>query len=513
MTETTSLHHTLPALDFLQGLQPVAHHHPWPRFRLDQAAWRDMREALARGTLSLLGLWADREEIHAAVLDHQSALLILSVVVEAGGFPSLSTQVPQAMRLERTIHDLFGHHPQAIPDERPWLDHGRWGVAQPLAEGRRVPVAPVEYPFLPVEGESLHQIPVGPVHAGIIEPGHFRFTASGETVVRLEERLGYLHRGIEQRLEGCDLLQGARLCGRISGDSTVAYALAFARAAEAATQTVPSPRSQALRGIMAEMERLANHFGDIGAICNDAAFAMLQAHFSMLREQILQIAEHCFGHRLLMDRIIPGGVTCGLTPEGSRRLSNWLKTVPNTLSKLVEVYDETPSLRDRMRNTGVLSSELARRFAAGGFVGRASARTFDARRNLPYPPYDRLDFQVPLLDSGDVNARVWIRIEEIRQSIPMLRRLLTMVEEGPLTTPLLAGGGEVREGCAVVESFRGDILLWLRLDSQNRILRCHARDPSWFQWPLLEAVVYGNIVADFPLCNKSFNCSYAGHDL
>ena len=213
-----------------------------------------------------------------------------------------------------------GWSPRAPTDARAWLDHGKWPVRHPLGQMEHTSATPEPYSFLPAEGESLHQIPVGPVHAGIIEPGHFRFTASGETIVRLEERLGYVHKGIESLMAGLPIERAAVLAGRVSGDSTVAYALAFARAIEAAHDIDVPPRAVWLRALMAELERLANHFGDIGAICNDAAFAMLHAQFGLLREQVLRAADRCFGHRLMMDRVVPGGV--GWRPAERRAADN-----------------------------------------------------------------------------------------------------------------------------------------------------------------------------------------------
>jgi Ni,Fe-hydrogenase III large subunit len=373
------------------------------------------------------------------------------------------------------------------------------------------PISP-HYAFLPAEGESVHQIPVGPVHAGIIEPGHFRFTANGETVVRLEERLGYVHKGIESLMAGANLDRAARLAGRLSGDSTVAYALAFAHAVEAALATEVPPRARWLRALMAELERLANHFGDIGAICNDASFALMHAHCGVLRERVLRAANAGFGHRLMRDRIVPGGVTDDQSPAFEATLRGLIEEISDRFPELVELYDNTTSLQDRTVGTGVLAPALARQYGAGGYVGRASGRDFDARRIPGYPPYDGLRFKSPVLTKGDVDARVWIRIYEVEQSLSLMEQILEQLPDGPVRSKV-EDADESREGMALVEGFRGDVLIWLRLGNNGRIERCHLRDPSWFQWPLLEAVIEGNIVADFPLCNKSFNCSYSGHDL
>ena len=382
---------------------------------------------------------------------------------------------------------------------------GRWSTPRPTPE---------PYSFLPAEGESLHQIPVGPVHAGIIEPGHFRFTASGETIVRLEERLGYVHKGIESLMAGLPIERAAVLAGRVSGDSTVAYAMAFARAIEAARDLDVPPRALWLRALMAELERLANHFGDIGAICNDAAFAMLHAQFGLLREQVLRAADRCFGHRLMMDCVVPGGVGGDLPSDGAQIINELAADTRRQLPELIELYDNTASLQDRTVGTGFLSSALARQFGAGVMSAGASGRAFDARRTPGYPPYDQLQFEVPVLEEGDVDARVWIRIREVEQSISIIDQILRRLPSGPISNPLPPQSAtQAREGVALVEGFRGDVLVWVRLRPDGIIERCHLRDPSWFQWPLLEAVIEGNIVADFPLCNKSFNCSYSGHDL
>ncbi|MCG6858651.1 MAG: NADH-quinone oxidoreductase subunit C [Salaquimonas sp.] len=484
-----------------------------PRHRVDARQWNQAGEALAAGELTLLGLWAHGATVHMALLDQAANRIgIVSLGNRRGSFPSIGRLHAPAIRLERTIADMSGLEPEDAPDSRPWLDHGRWGVSHPLGKLETSWAKAKPYPFLPVEGESLHQIPVGPVHAGIIEPGHFRFTAQGETVVRLEARLGYVHKGIEKLIQGGDLERGMTLAGRTSGDSTVACQWAYAQAVEAALAVKVPARALYIRAIMAELERLANHLGDFGAICNDAAFAMMLAQAGVLRENVLRAADTCFGHRFMRDCVVPGGVSRDLTAEGVATLQALVAAIRERFPKLVALYDNTASLLDRTVATGYLKPELARQFGAGGFVGRASGRDFDVRRNLAYAPYDELAFEVPARDDGDVNARVWIRIEEIRQSLSLIGQCLVSLPDGPVRAEIPVAG-EPREGIGLVEGFRGDILVWLALDAKGRIARCHLRDPSWFQWPLLEAVIEDNIVADFPLCNKSFNCSYSGHDL
>ncbi len=498
-------------LEFLSAGREVAGHHPWPRFQLDARTWRRMVEQMAVSNWDILAEWAEPTEIHVALRGEDSgAIAVASHPCPDHKFFALSRVRPSAIRLERAIRDLWGLAPEGLEDQRPWLDHGRWGVKRPLGSPRISEGRPHAYRFLTAEGEGLHQIPVGPVHAGIIEPGHFRFHAQGETVVRLEERLGYVHKGVEGLLAGKPVAEAARIVGRVSGDSTVAYALAFARAVEAALGVEVPARAHWLRALMAEMERLANHVFDIGAICNDAAFAIMLSHMGMLREKILRANAACFGHRLLMDRVVPGGVAVDLAEEGWEALAHLLGNFRKLFNKAVALYDNTPSLLDRTTGTGFLPAALAHRFGAGGFVGRASSRGVDARKAPGYPPYDELDFAIPVLAEGDVHARLMVRVEEVRASLRLIDQILKQMPRGPVAAPVPNRGGE---GMAVVEGFRGEVLVWVRLSEAGKVVRCHPHDPSWFQWPLLEAAIEGNIVADFPLVNKSFNCSYSGHDL
>ena len=502
-----------PLTDIARTGRKAANHRPWPRAVVGSDGWRRAIQALVEARATLLGLWGDKDAVHLALLEERSdAIAVFTLECPDGKFPSVGAHHPAAIRLERTIGDLYGFKPTGATDTRHWLDLGFWGVTKPLGKARKRAIEAYPYEFLPVEGEDLHQIPVGPVHAGIIEPGHFRFTANGEAVVRLEQRLGYVHKGTDGLMIGATLDKGAKLASRTSGDSTVAYALAFAQAVESALQISVPERAVWLRALMAELERLANHFGDIGAICNDASFSLIYAECGVLRERTLRAAHACFGHRLMMDRIVPGGVTDDLGEGGIDALRALLETVRTSFPGVVELYDNTASLQDRTVTTGYLAPTLARAFGAGGYVGRASGRAFDARKAVGYAPYDQLDFEAPVRDDGDVNARVWIRIREVEQSLRLIDQILERLPEGRIHTDRAKSGG-TGEGLALVEAFRGDVLIYVRIGEDGLIERCHMRDASWFQWPLLEVAIEGNIVADFPLCNKSFNCSYSGHDL
>lgn len=452
--------------------------------------------------LDLLALWAEPGRAHAAWLDPATlAVTRASLDAPAGRFPALSPRHPAAAWFERTILDLWGLEAEGGNDLRPWLDHGLWPVRAPLSGAAARHAPQQELPeFLPVAGEGIHQVPVGPIHAGIIEPGHFRFHVQGETVVRLEARLGYTHKGILGLMAGKSPRAAMRFAARLSGDSTVAHSLAFARAAEAATGAEVPPRAEAVRRALLELERLHNHLNDLGFIANDAAFAALHAEAGLLREALLRAAMAACGHRLMMDRVIPGGVAGELDPAP---LLPALRAVRAALPRLLRLYEGHASLQDRTLGTGIVPPALVAAYAPGGVVGRASGRRFDARL-LDGP------MAVPTQRGGDVDARWRQRHAEAEQSLGLLDALLHALPEGPLAVPLPQRGGE---GLAMAESFRGECLAWLRLDDGGLIEAAFLRDPSVLHWPLLEAATIGNILADFPLINKSINGSYSGVDL
>ena len=502
-----------PLTDIARTGRKAANHRPWPRAVVGSDGWKRAIQALVEARATLLGLWGDKDAVHLALLEERSdAIAVFTLECPDGKFPSVGAHHPAAIRLERTITDLYGFKPTGAADTRHWLDLGFWGVTKPLGKARKRAIEAYPYEFLPVEGEDLHQIPVGPVHAGIIEPGHFRFTANGETVVRLEQRLGYVHKGTDGLMIGATLDKGAKLASRTSGDSTVAYALAFAQAVEVgATDQRPGAR-----GLAARADGRARAPGQsFRRYRRHLQRRLFLADLCRMRHPArahLRAAHACFGHRLMMDRIVPGGVTDDLGEGGIDALRELLETVRTSFPGVVELYDNTASLQDRTVTTGYLAPTLARAFGAGGYVGRASGRAFDARKAVGYAPYDQLEFEAPVRDDGDVNARVWIRIREVEQSLRLIDQILERLPEGRIHSDRAKSGG-AREGLALVEAFRGDVLIYVRIGEDGLIERCHMRDASWFQWPLLEVAIEGNIVADFPLCNKSFNCSYSGHDL
>jgi Ni,Fe-hydrogenase III large subunit/Ni,Fe-hydrogenase III component G len=431
-------------------------------------------------------------------------------------YPDLADIYPQAARMQRAAYDLVGI--RAIGgDGRKWLRHGAWPEdVHPLRKdfdaGRRFAQEADRYAFVRVEGEGVHEIPVGPVHAGTIEPGHFRFSIVGEKLLRLEERLGYVHKGIEKRFESMTLEQGAKLAGRVSGDSTVAYAWAYAMAAEGATRTEPPARALALRALMLELERIANHLGDLGYLGNDVAFSFGFFQFWRLKEELLRLQDQLFGHRYLMDAVVPGGVARDLPAREAALLRDRVSAIERDSQVLKAIYDDHAGAQDRFIMTGQVLPELAERMGLTGLAGRASGQRHDLRIDHPVTPYPQLEVRIAAHGRGDVAARVSVRFDELFESIRLVQKLLDDLPPGPARAPFARAPG-ARRGIGWVEGWRGDVLLALETDAMGNLHRVHPHDPSWQNWPLLERAVLGNIVPDFPLINKSFNLSYSGQDL
>ena len=503
----------------LPGSMPIWHG------TVDAETFRSLCEQVHRGGGKLVALWGSDElardagyALHVALVTALGMLcLTLPLNAERPSYPRISDLFPSANRMQRAAADMLGLHASGSNDRRKWLRHRSWpNSVHPLRKNFDInTVFPTEtdgYQFVTVTGDGVHEIPVGPVHAGTIEPGHFRFSIIGERVLRLEERLGYKHKGIEKRFENLNLEQGARLAGRISGDSTVAYAWAYAQAVESVSATVPSPRAAALRGLFLELERIHNHLGDLGYLGNDVALTFGFAQFWILKEDMLRLNHELFGHRYLMDRIVPGGVACDLDGQGRDRILQVLKHLEHELACLKKIYDEHAGAQDRFLTTGRVTPDLAAQLGLTGLAGRASAQAWDLRAQFPCAPYDQLDVRMATHRNGDVAARVTVRFEEVQESIRLIRLILDQLPDGALK----AGIGEAPEnafGVGWVEGWRGEILVALHTGKDNAIHRLHPHDPSWQNWPVLEHAVIGNIVPDFPLINKSFNLSYTGQDL
>jgi Ni,Fe-hydrogenase III large subunit/Ni,Fe-hydrogenase III component G len=493
-----------------------------PREQFGDVSWL-MKDAGAR----LAAEWAVDETLlgrQFAVLacfsrDAEYLLVRCAIPLDDPAFPSLSKKMTPAFRFERQILSLMGLTPtgHAHSDLRPWIKHedwppDAWPLRKSFAAGQRMPRVEGEYAWIRAEGEGVYEIPVGPVHAGIIEPGHFRFQAMGEDVLNLEQRLGYTHKGIEKRFEQLSWTEGARLAGRVSGDSSVAHALTYCRALEALVETEVPPRAAWLRAIMLERERIANHLGDIGAIANDAAFTFFFYQFMRLKELVLRGNQRLFGHRYQMDRIVPGGVAVDVPADCPVLVEEEMSCLLAEFERIITIYDLNASLDDRLRSTGILTIKMVRELGTVGYVARASGQHLDCRLQTPFSPYDRIPPRMVVLNSCDVHARAWVRVEEIRDSIRLIRELMASLPAGDILAPL-ADISPDRSAFAVVEGWRGEIVYWLQSGLQGEINRCAVRDPSSVNWLGLEQAIHGNIVPDFPLCNKSFNQSYSGNDL
>jgi len=418
--------------------------------------------------------------------------------------------------MQRGTADLSGVYADAV-DTRPWLRHAAWPETfHPLTDASAPPPSsqPVidDYAFVSVEGDGVHEIPVGPVHAGIIEPGHFRFSVVGEKVLRLEERLGYVHKGIERRFSEFPLLEGHRLAARVSGDSAVAFSWGYCQALESMAALDLPLRAVWLRALALELERLANHLGDLGALGNDAGFAFGLAQFSRLKEQLLRATERALGQRYLMDFVTPGGTRIDLSSDGAASLSEVTTSIASEVAKLRTIYDDHAGLRDRFVGAGVVAPALAAKLGLTGLAGRASAQAFDLRHDLPCEPYGDLAPRKIVRTEGDVAARVAVRFDEAIESTRLIQQISVQCPGGSHRV-IVPAPRENAFGVGMIEGWRGPIFVALEAGAGGMIRRCHPHDPSWQNWPVLEHAIIDNIVPDFPLINKSFNLSYSGHDL
>jgi len=500
--------------------------------------WQQAATAVRDEGGRLLAIWASGAIQNVAVseIDIRARVVFCSYVTLEGAFwlalpltshngvasyPDLSGVFPAANRMQRAAADLSNVHAQGASDARPWFNHGAWASDHfPLLQDpEHLPVPTpgplVDYPFVPVQGDGVHEIAVGPVHAGIIEPGHFRFSVVGEHILRLEQRLGYTHKGAEQRMTQLPPLQAHRLAGRVSGDSTVAYAWAYCMALESVCGVTIPPRAAWLRALMLERERIANHLGDLGALGNDVAFAFGLAQFSRLREDWQRVSKAVFGHRFMMDCIVAGGIKSDISRAHKDQMLAQCDQIELEVRKLFNVYEAHAGLQDRFMVTGRITPELAAGLGMTGLAGRASSQTWDLRCDHPFAPYADLQVNMATHHNGDVGARAGVRFDEVFESLRLIRGMLLDLPVGATQCEVTLPDQATR-GAGWVEGWRGEIWVALDLagaDQGNRILRCHLHDPSWQNWPVLEHAIMNDIVADFPLINKSFNLSYSGQDL
>ncbi|MCA1217768.1 hydrogenase large subunit [Streptomyces sp. 8L] len=426
--------------------------------------------------------------------------------------PTLAGHSFPAGRFEREMHDLHGVTLPDHPLPRRLVRHDHWPRGwYPMRPDAPPPPAFAEpegpFPFLEVEGDGVYEIPVGPVHAGLIEPGHFRFSVVGETIVKLKARLWYVHKGVEKLFEGRTAEKGLLLAERVSGDTAVGHALAYCLAVEEATGTdVPEPAQRA-RAFLLELERLYNHVTDLGALCNDVGHGILNAHALRVREQLLRLGDAVTGHRLLRGGVVPGGAVIRHVPERAA-----LEAIGADIAEIVALALGHATVRDRFTGTARLSPTAAGDLGCLGYVARASGLDTDAR--LTHPFYDLGGaLSVPVHLTGDVLARFRVRADEAAASVALATHLAEGLRPGAATVPLAPPTGAAASGVGLVEGWRGTIATRVETGPDGRLTRVRPVDPSFFNWPALPVALADTIVPDFPLTNKSFNLSYAGNDL
>jgi Ni,Fe-hydrogenase III large subunit len=445
---------------------------------------------------------------------HELLHLEVAVSGEAPSIPTLAALSFPASRFEREMRDMLGITPVGHPDPRPLVRHGFWpedfhplqaGAVAPALADRGQP-----FPFTPVQGDGIYEVPVGPVHAGVIEPGHFRFNVLGETILKMRARLYFTHKGTEKLFAGKLPADGVALAERISGDTSVGHALAYCQALEVLADAGVPERAAMGRVVLLELERMYNHISDVGAILADTGFAVGQAHAMRLRETLLRLNKRLTGHRFLRGAIVPGGLAApvdaaGLVPELQRVAADFTEVVNLSLSNTL--------VADRLEETGHLPVEVARDFGVVGYVARACGIARDVRADYPFAGYATLAFEPVVEPSGDVKARTLVRIREVSASLDLIQRAVAAggsaapirVDLGPLPPFSMAFG--------VVEAWRGRLTHGIMVDDTGRLHRVKVVDPSFFNWPALARALEDNIIPDFPLCNKSFNQSYSGNDL
>ena len=434
-------------------------------------------------------------------------------------FPSLTSEIHEASTYERKIKTFFGLNPNGHPNPRTLILHENWPKGLfPLRKDFNWQTRPKEantpFEFYKIEGEGIYEIPVGPIHAGIIEPGHFRFNVAGEEIINLEPRLGFVHKGSEKLFEVLPMEKKLVLSEKISGDSAFSHSLAFCQAVESLGGINVPERAKYLRVVYAELERLVNHLGDIGFIMLDTGFNFGGANGSRLREMVMQINERLTGSRFLRGVNIFGGVAKDIDKQAADKLMEDLENIINDFSQVIEVAENSDSLLNRLKGTGIVTSQIAKDHGVTGVAGRAGGAENDARKDYPYAVYDKLDFKVATEDSSDVYARFCVRVKEVYSSFDLIRQVLENIPEGNfnIQAPII----DLRQNSfalGIVEGWRGDIVYFIMTDAQGIISRVDVRDPSFLNWTAAGHAGPGNIVPDFPLINKSFNLSYSGNDL
>ncbi len=451
-------------------------------------------------------------------LEDRYVTLIVSLDPKRPELPSITPAVPSAAWHEREAQDMFGVVAVGHPDPHPLILHDGWPKGlYPLRKSfdarSRPPVEPaLEIPHLIVEGQGVFEVPVGPIHAGIIEPGHFRFSSVGETVLHLEARLFYTHRGLEKRVEGLSAIDAFYVAERLCGVCSVSHGLAFSEAVEQIAELEIPARARVLRSIALELERLYNHVGDIGNICAGASYHYGTSAGLRIKEKLQAENERLTGNRFLRGLVVPGGVCRDLSAPRAQGLDALLCETSDELADLIAKIESNPSIVDRLDETGILTEQAARDLGVTGVAARASGVDRDARRDHPHGAFDRCPPRIQTRKEGDVEARLEIRAAEAYESIRLLRVLLAELTPGPLAVAVPAALPPLRVGLSSVESPRGATIHWLRSDRDGRVDRLRVRSASYANWPAVPLAAMTAIVPDFPLVNKSFELCYSCTD-
>lgn len=448
--------------------------------------------------------------------DSRYLVLRYPIAPDQPRFPSISVLAPAANWMEREVQDWFGLEAAGHPNPRRVALHDHWPDVHPLLKDfpANTVLPPLEgdpHVFRQTIGEGVFYVPVGPVHAGIIEPGHFHFAVAGEPVIYLQLRLYYTHKGVEKRFEQMPFHHGVFLAESVSGDTSFGHGLAYCLAVERAAGAEAPAHAQVARLILLELERVYNHVADIGAIATDVGFVIANSHATRLREQMLCLNEELTGSRLLRGLVRPGGLRRALDPAALRAVIEKLDSFAREFEDLVRLIESSDSTRDRLETTGTLPPAKARDLGVVGVAGRASGQDLDVRRDHPFDGYRRFQPRIPVFPHGDVLHRMRVRIEEARESLSLIRAAAAELPGGPASVelPPAASGATA---LSAVEGWRGEILYWIRIGESGRLGRCRVKDPSLNNWPALVEAIQGNIIPDFPVINKSFNLSYSGTD-
>ncbi|MDO8633534.1 MAG: NADH-quinone oxidoreductase subunit C [Candidatus Wildermuthbacteria bacterium] len=453
-------------------------------------------------------------------LPKENVFLVPYIVLkDTEEFPSLTPIIHEVSGYERRIKTFFGLNPAGHPNPQSLLLHENWPAnVFPLRKDfdwqERPEKAHTPYEFYRVHGEGIYEIPVGPIHAGIIEPGHFRFSVAGEEIILLEPRLGYKHKGIEKLFETFSLENAVKLAERVSGDTSFTHSLAFCQATESLSGIVVPERAAYVRVIFSELERLANHFGDIGFIMQDTGYSFGGSNGARLRETIMRWNEKLTGSRFLRGVNVVGGVARDIPSVLARELLEDLRSIDKDFNEVIEISEDTISLINRLEDTGRMSSQVTQDYGVIGVAGRAVGIRQDSRIDYPYAAYEKLPFDISLEEEGDVYARFHVRVKEVNSSMKILEQALSAM---PASTELRSLAPVALKknalGIGIAEAWRGEVVYFVVTDAQGNIARVDVRDPSFLNWPAVGEVGKGNVVPDFPLINKSFNLSYSGNDL